>query len=123
MNQSANQQVEMTDAGGNVLNFETVSWCFSSFPECLFFVQAMAHFQAMFPDFSAQLIESVLRRHDGNVAQTIEELLERSAGNCPSSSSAVDCQTHCSPSVEDGTKKAGKAVSWAEQTQPENCSK
>lgn len=63
--------VRMTDKSGNVLNFE----------------MAMAHFQSMFPDLNAQMIEMVLRKYDGNVAQTIEELLERSAAICSTSPS------------------------------------
>ncbi|KAL7071051.1 hypothetical protein ACQ4LE_009986 [Meloidogyne hapla] len=47
----------------NVLNFET----------------AMSQFSSMFPNLNIQMIESVLRKNDGNVAQTIEELLELSA--------------------------------------------
>ena len=47
----------------------------------------MSQFSSMFPDLNNELIESVLRKYDGGVAQTIEELLERSAaGTFPSSS-------------------------------------
>jgi hypothetical protein len=66
----------------NVLNFET----------------AMSQFSSMFPDLDNQMIELVLRKYDGNVAQTIDELLERSASaeidlQSPSSSYAHQDET------------------------------
>lgn len=41
----------------------------------------MLQFESMFPGASPQLIESVLRKHDGDVSETIDELLHISADN------------------------------------------
>lgn len=40
----------------------------------------MAQFVEMFPETDARVIEAVLRRHNGEVAATIDELLRRSEG-------------------------------------------
>lgn len=50
--------------------------------------QAMAQFKSMFPDLSAQIIEAVLRKHNGDVSRTIDELLEVSGENNASQASS-----------------------------------
>lgn len=101
---------------GNVLGFET----------------AMAHFSAMFPQMSARLIESVLRKHDGNVAQTIEELLERSeaAETAMSSNNGIQFPSASSSSnaghgeyeqkmqKSNGQKNSENVVSFASSSHP-----
>ncbi|KAL3103122.1 hypothetical protein niasHS_002308 [Heterodera schachtii] len=42
------------------------------------FEEAMAQFNAMFPNLNSSVVETVLRNYDGDVSRTIDELLRRS---------------------------------------------
>ncbi|KAI1724641.1 CUE domain-containing protein [Ditylenchus destructor] len=60
----------------------------SSDDNTLDFSSAMAQFKSMFPDLSDQIIEAILRKHNGDVTRTIDELLEISGENNASQASS-----------------------------------
>uniref|UniRef100_A0A915DP81 CUE domain-containing protein n=1 Tax=Ditylenchus dipsaci TaxID=166011 RepID=A0A915DP81_9BILA len=62
--------------------------------ECtLDFGPAMSQFQNMFPDLSPVVIESVLRKRNGDVSLTIDDLLSMTSKNCSSNLPSCSSQT------------------------------